>query len=100
MIKNILLLTLLLFAGYSVLATGSEDFKADWQAADTKRQEASALGYEWKDTKKILKRARKAAEAGENEKAMELVAKALEQSEDAIAQQAREARLWINRVPQ
>jgi hypothetical protein len=80
--------------------SANEEFTAAWDAADARRQDASAVGYEWRDTKKILGQATAAAGEGDLEKAMKLVAKAHEQSEDAIAQQAREAELWQARVPQ
>ena len=78
----------------------ADDFTAAWDAAEAKRKEAAAVGYEWRDTKKMLKKAKEEAEAGNTEAAMKLVAKAHEESEDAIAQQAREAELWQARVPQ
>lgn len=78
----------------------SEEFTAAWDAADQRRQDAAAVGYEWRDTGKILGQAKDAADGGDMDKAMKLVAKALEQSEDAIAQQARESALWQARVPQ
>lgn len=78
----------------------ADDFTAAWDAAEAKRQEAAGVGYEWRDTKKMLKKAKEEAEAGNTEAAMKLVAQAHEESEDAIAQQAREASLWQARVPQ
>jgi hypothetical protein len=89
---------------FLLLGTGSvnanEEFNAAWDAADARRMDAAAVEYEWRDTGKILKKAKAAAEEGDIEAAMKLVAKAHEQSEDAIAQQAREAGLWQARVPQ
>ena len=78
----------------------ADEFSDAWAAADAKRGEAAKLGFEWRDTKKILKNAKKEADGGNLEKAMKLVKKAHEQSEDAIAQQAREALAWQSRVPQ
>lgn len=83
-----------------VTAANAADFVAAWDAAEAKRNRASAVGYEWRDTKKLLKKARKEAESGDMEKAMNLVATADEQSEDALAQQARESEAWKSRVPQ
>ena len=80
-------------------ATASEDFAASWDAADAKRQEAEAVGYEWRDTGKFLKAAKAEAEAGNDEKAMQLVARAMEESVDALAQAERESKLWESRVP-
>ena len=94
------LLASVLAASVSFGATASEDFDAAWAEADAKRQEAAAVGFEWRDTKKTLDAAKKAAEEGDMDKAMQLVAKALEESSDAIAQEKRESTLWQARVPQ
>ena len=48
----------------------------------------------------MLKQAKEAAEGGDMDAAMKLVAKAQEQAEDALAQGEREANLWQARVPQ
>ena len=80
-------------------SVASDEFDASWKAADEQRQEAAKVGYEWRDTKKLLKKAKAANEAGDSDKAMKLVAQAHEQSSDAIAQQARESGLWQARVP-
>jgi len=90
-------------AGLALLAMSvsySDDFTTAWEAADRARKAAGMVGYEWRDTGKMLKRAKKAAEGGDMAKAMKLVAKAHEQAEDAVAQEARESRLWMARVPQ
>ncbi len=89
--------TLVLASG---CATAGSDFTTAWEAADAKRKEAAAIGYEWRDTGKFLDQAKKAADAGDNEKAMKLVSKALEESSDAIAQHDRETTAWESRVPQ
>ncbi len=78
----------------------SDEFEASWKAADEQRQAAAKLGFEWRDTKKLLKKAKAANEAGENEEAVKLVAKAHEQASDAVAQHEREGGLWQARVPQ
>ncbi len=95
--KTILLSVLALVLSFSQVSANAE-FEAAWKAADEKRMEAAAVGYEWRDTKKFLKQAKEAAEQGDLDKAMKLVAKAHEQSEDAITQQAREVHLWSSRV--
>ena len=92
-----IVIVLLVFTGS---AFSNEEFDAAWDAADARRMDAAAVGFEWRDTGKILGQAKAAAEEGDLEAAMKLVAKAHEQSEDAIAQQAREAELWQSRVPQ
>lgn len=96
--KKMISLSVLALAFSCTQAFANADFEAAWKAADEKRMEAAAVGYEWRDTKKFLKQAKKAAEGGDMEKAMKLVAKAHEQAEDAITQQAREVHLWNSRV--
>lgn len=81
-------------------SASADDFTAAWEAAEAKRKEAAAVGYEWRDTGKMLKKAKEEAEAGNTEAAMKLVAKAHEESMDAVAQEAREASAWQSRVPQ
>ncbi len=80
--------------------SASEEFTAAWDAADAARKDAAAVGYEWRDTGKILGKAKAAADEGDMENAMKLVAKAQEQSADAMVQQKRESELWKTRVPQ
>ncbi len=78
----------------------AEAFQSAWDASDAKRQEAAAVGYEWRDTKKMLKKAQEEFEAGNTEAALKLVARAREESEDAIAQHTRETNAWASRVIQ
>ena len=101
-VKPLLVLSLLVGVGMFNPGEVSADdaFKAAWDAAEASRQEAATLGYEWRDTKSILGKAKSAADEGNLENAMNLVARAQEESGDAIAQQAREAGLWKARVPQ
>ena len=98
--KNILRSFAALALAVSFTAFASEDFNAAWEAADAKRAEAGKAGFEWRDTGKMLKQAKEAAEGGDMETAMKLVAKAHEQAEDGLAQGKREANLWQARVPQ
>lgn len=84
-----LLATTLLLATPVAFAGGSspvEDALADAHAA-TKR--AADVGYEWRDTGKILKKAEQAATAGNDDQAIALARKAEEQSKDAYAQYQR-----------
>lgn len=90
------LLTLMFVAG-SVLA--NDEFETAWQAADDKRKEAASVKSEWRDTKKMLAKAKQVAEQGDMETAMKLVAMAHEQANDGIAQAEREAVMWVTRVP-
>ncbi|MCP4188158.1 MAG: LysM peptidoglycan-binding domain-containing protein [Gammaproteobacteria bacterium] len=60
-------------------------------AAKLKNARARNLGYEWRDTAKIIAEAEKAAENCENVRAKILADKAEEQASDAIAQHAAAA---------
>ncbi|NKB77148.1 MAG: hypothetical protein GKR96_08905 [Gammaproteobacteria bacterium] len=101
LVATIMTLGLMSYANVGIVsnAIASDGFESSWAAADEQRKMAAKLGFEWRDTKKLLKKAKAANESGENEKAMKLVAKAHEQSNDAIAQQERESSAWQSRVP-
>lgn len=78
----------------------ADDFTTQWDEADAVRMQAAEMGYEWRDTAKILETAKVENEAGNSDLAMALVAQAREQSLDAIAQAERESENWMARVPQ
>lgn len=80
--------------------SSNEDFASAWDAAEAKRKEAAAVGYEWRDTKKMLTKAKEEHEAGNAEAAMKLVNQAMEESSDALVQHERESTAWASRVPQ
>lgn len=61
-------------------------FKETLQAVDKAKKEASAVKNEWRDTKKILGKAKKAAESGDYKKAIKLANKAKTQYEMAASQ--------------
>ena len=54
--------------------------------AEAAIREAKALNWIWRDTEKLLKKARKAAEKGDNDKAVKLARKAKGQAELAVNQ--------------
>lgn len=60
--------------------------------AEAEINKAKAMGYEWRDSKKILKKAYKALDDGDTETANKLIAKAKKQGLDAQAQ----AKLQMN----
>lgn len=76
----------------------SSDYEQVYDAANSLRLQAAALEYEWRFTESILQDAKKAFIGGEKDKAMQLVAKAHQQSELAIAQAKAEATAWEARV--
>jgi nucleoid-associated protein YgaU len=57
---------------------------------------AAKLGYEWRDTGKMIQEAEKAAAAGDNDTAVQLAAKARAQAEAAIDQYYREQKRLEN----
>lgn len=72
----------------SVLADEWDDLalKSDMDAAHKEIDKAKALGYEWRDSRKLLKKAMKINAEGDYEKAKKLVAKAKQQGQIAVAQ--------------
>lgn len=59
-------------------------------AAEAAKVKASAVGYEWRDTGKMIEAAKKAAEAKQYEKAVALAGQAERQSINAVKQQAEQ----------
>ncbi len=101
MIKRLITFPLAaLFLVSCASVSSNDDFASAWDAAEAKRKEAAAVGYEWRDTKKMLKKAKSEHEAGNTDAAMKLVAQALEESNDALVQHERESAAWASRVPQ
>jgi len=54
--------------------------------AESARQAAAQVGHEWRDTAKLIKKARELAKAGKTEEAIALARKAERQGLDAVAQ--------------
>ena len=63
-------------------------------AAEAAQQAAAKVGYEWRDTDKMISEARKLAKEGKTQEAIELARQAEEQGHDAVAQYQREARRY------
>lgn len=78
----------LLAGTQSVLADEWDELalKEDIDAAHKEIDKAKALGYEWRDSRKLLKKAMKVNADGDYEKAKKLVAKAKQQGQIAVAQ--------------
>ncbi len=77
------LLTLLTTPMMGMANTSFDQAKKEAVAAIDK---AKAAGYEWRDSRKILKKAEDAEKAGDHEKALKLANKAKKQGSDAVAQ--------------
>ncbi len=56
------------------------------QDANSSIDKAKAANYEWRDSRKMLKKADQLNKAGKTDEAMKLVAKAQKQGETAVAQ--------------
>ena len=91
-------LAILLSLGLSVNVVAGSDFDAAWVAADELRLQAAEIRNEWRKTANILNQAKIEHAAGNKDAAMALVAKAHEESADALAQAEREKTAWQARV--
>ena len=76
-------------------AAAVEQAIADAKAANA---EAASMGFEWRDTGKIIKEAQAAFDAGDYDKALALANKALAQAESAQAQAAAENQKFLDRT--
>ena len=81
-------------AGYSSddsAAATLESYNAAVADAKSSLKTAASANYEWRDSGKILKKAEKAAKAGDFETAIKLVNKAKHQGDLALAQSKEQA---------
>ncbi len=76
-------------------ASAAEQAIADAKAANA---EVAAMGFEWRDTGKIISEAEKALADGDNDKALELANSALAQANDALAQAKAENQKFLDRT--
>jgi hypothetical protein len=86
------LLALLTTPAASIAGTSFEQAK---KAATTEIDNAKAAGFEWRDSRKILKKAEEAEKAGKHSDAMKLANQAKKQGIDAVAQ----AKVQVNAGP-
>jgi len=68
----------------------ASDVKAAISTAEQKTKQASKVDNEWRDTGKIIKKAKKALKAGDTETALKLANKASRQSSNALKQYAEQ----------
>lgn len=80
-------------------AATQESYQAVFDSAEAVRKQAAAVGYEWRDTKKMLKTSQKLASEGKFDKAQALAEKAQKQSEAALEQAALQSKIWMDSVP-
>ena len=82
-----------LFVGAGLLVLSNVSYASAEDAiaaAEQARQQAAAVGYEWRDTAKMIKQAKSLAAKGKTEEALKLARMAEEQGKDALAQYRRE----------
>jgi hypothetical protein len=95
MFKSTLLLGLLAAGVTSAFAAGSEDeFKAAYAAADAANKEAGKLRNQWTTTASTLATAKKAADAGEFDKATASAKEAEALARASIFQATSEKTRW------
>lgn len=81
-----------------VLAADEASFKAAYEAAQAARKNAASVGFEWRDTKKMLKKAKSIAASGDYDKAEKLAMKAKHQGELGVQQSKDQATAWQSAV--
>ena len=75
-------------------ANDEATFVAVYNAAVAARKAAAKAGYEWRDTKKLLRQARKLAEKGKLEEAIALADRAKRQGELGLMQAEEQDAVW------
>ena len=93
---SVAFLSLGLMAGCATTEEGgisAEQAIADAKAANAK---AKAVGYEWRDTGKIIKKAEKALADGNDQEAIKQANIAIKQARDAVAQEKAENDRFMN----
>jgi hypothetical protein len=94
MIKTALAATLLIAGSACAFAATEADYKAAYAAAEAANKEAGALRNQWTTTASTLAAAKKAADAGEFDKAVEAAKEAEELAKASIYQVKSEKELW------
>lgn len=84
--------------GAAADAADAESFEEAFAAAQAARKEAASVGFEWRDTKKLLWYAKQYAERGYYEKAQELALQAKRQGELAVEQAKIQEKAWKDAV--
>ncbi len=68
--------------------------------AETQRQQASELGFEWRDTGKFIQQAKEALDNGNKVTAERLAQQALDEGKNAVAQGQLMKSNWEKYIPQ
>lgn len=75
-------------------ANDEATYKAVFDAALVARRAAAEAGFEWRDTRKMLRQARSLAKKGEYARAVELANRARRQGELAVMQAGEQEAAW------
>ena len=75
-------------------ASDEETFKAAYAAAAAARKAVVQAGFEWRDTRTLLREARKLAKKGEYAKAVQLANRARRQGELGLIQAEEQESAW------
>ena len=67
--------------------------------AEAARKEAAAIGYEWRETGTLIKKAQAALESGQEEDARKLAQEALNEGEQALKQGQYMKKNWQSLIP-
>lgn len=94
MLKSILIAALLISGASSALAASEADYKAAFAAAEAANKEAAGLRNQWTTTAATLKAAKKAAEAGDFDKAVASAKEAEALAKASVFQATSEKTRW------
>ncbi|QWG15630.1 hypothetical protein KMZ29_03175 [Bradyrhizobium sediminis] len=94
MLKSILTAALLMSGASSALAASEADYKAAFAAAEAANKEAAGLRNQWTTTAATLNAAKKAAEAGDFDKAVASAKEAEALAKASVFQATSEKTRW------
>lgn len=99
--KVLLLLSMaaLMPSGTGLLADPAAVSPSLIEQAEAARKEADALGFEWRDTAKLIKSAKEALDKGQKEESDKLASLALLQGKAAVAQAKSTEKNWKTMIP-
>jgi len=97
-VLSLLSLLVLMPSGSMLLAGGCSSTLID--QAEAARKEAAALRNEWRDTASLIASAKEACEQGQQAKADELASRALNESQQAVAQAQFMEKNWEMMIPE
>ncbi|MBN1929654.1 MAG: hypothetical protein JW764_08955 [Chlorobiaceae bacterium] len=98
-VLSLLSLLVLMPSSPMLLAGPAESSPALIDQAEAARKEAAALGYEWRDTAKLIASAREALQNGNREESDKLASRALVQGREAVVQAKFMEKNWKMMIP-